>query len=701
MVCDHSKSYKIRASRSLIKKIIIGLSYLSFIISSSAIAKELPRKILGLYNSKADSSAYFSPIHSYAEMPLNHLGFTVTYHDVQQPLPPLSTLKDYYGIFVWFKDNVNELNPKTYCDWLYETTQSGKKLILLESLGLPKKVSLDIPVVCHKVYKSLGVKYEGNNSNNALFIEFHNKNSSMVEFERKLNLIDNHLYFQLIPQRNDVKTELTLRRSDFENSDSSVIFTSNNGGYAGPTFVDYWNPGLQKFQWRINPFEFFRAALDWHHKPAIDTTTIQGHRIFYTHIDGDGSFNISHIDKKTYSAQIILDRIIKRYPRVPITASFVAAYFDLKEYQTPEAQDLYKNIMSAPNVQIASHGYSHPLNWRKQKVAIEVPGHPYSNKNEIVRSVQLHQAKALEFGLKKRVNLFLWTGDCYPNEEQIQLTYDHNFLNMNGGDTRFDSKYNSYGFVKALGLQDGKHLQIYSSNSNENTYTNLWEGPYYGFKSLIETFERTENPIRVKPINIYYHYYSGERLASLEALIQNYNYAVTQDVFALEAHQFPPIVTGFYNNTIHEISPQQYKINPQGTVYTLRFDHDQRHVNMQQSKGVLGYKHEKGSLYVFLNPQEQEVLLTLQTQNSQSPYIEQASFFMTDLKFNATTTRFHKKGWHRSHMILKNLKKNHSYQIKEGIESWTEKTDAKGTLHIQFKIVEGQRGPTAVEITAI
>lgn len=41
---------------------------------------------------------------------------------------------------------------------------------------------------------------------------------------------------------------------------------------------------------------------------------------------------------------------------------------------------------------------------------------------------------------------------------------------------------------------------------------------FYGFERVIETFEFTETPRRLKPINIYFHTYLTTKLAGMRSL---------------------------------------------------------------------------------------------------------------------------------------------------------------------------------------
>ena len=51
--------------------------------------------------------------------------------------------------------------------------------------------------------------------------------------------------------------------------------------------------------------------------------------------------------------------------------------------------------------------------------------------------------------------------------------------------------------IGALGITKGNNLQVYAPITNENIYTNLWQGPYYGFERVLETFEMTDKPRRI------------------------------------------------------------------------------------------------------------------------------------------------------------------------------------------------------------
>lgn len=85
-------------------------------------------------------------------------------------------------------------------------------------------------------------------------------------------------------------------------------------------------------------------------------------------------------------------------------------------------------------------------------------------------------------------------GNTAPSAEALAISDAAGLLNMNGGDTAITRSNPSLTEVRSWGLRKGGHLQIYAPVTNENIYTNLWHGPFYGFERVIETFEMTDAP---------------------------------------------------------------------------------------------------------------------------------------------------------------------------------------------------------------
>jgi hypothetical protein len=117
---------------------------------------------------------------------------------------------------------------------------------------------------------------------------------------------------------------------------------------------------------------------------------------------------------------------------------------------------------------------------------------------------------------------------------------------MNGGDTFITRSRASLTAVRSHGIFKKGNLQVYAPITNENLYTNLWRGPFYGFERVIETFSMTETPRRLKAVDIYYHTYSASKPASLTALHQVYGWALKQPLHPVFASEYIRKVHDFY-----------------------------------------------------------------------------------------------------------------------------------------------------------
>lgn len=693
--------------RGLVISLLLSVSFfLVYPLLSNAAPKPLPRKIIAFYDDQRHSDIQATNIHLFAEMPLNHLGMEVIYKSIHQPLPSNAEMESVQGILTWFYEEKVFTNPTPYCTWINTHLKRGKKLVIFGALGFYDSNS-QTPLVtpCKNVLQTLGIKHLNEFSKYPLFLEVTYKDPKMVEFERKMDLTETLNYTLYKPVTKKVKPYLIIKRTDMPNSKSTLVFTSPKGGLVTESYAIYQSEALEKTQWRINPFRFFDEAFGLRNRPRPDTTTINGKRIFYTHIDGDGIFNITRIDRKRYSGEIIYEEILKKYSTLPITASIITGYLDIKKFNGKRAQTLYKNMFKMPNIEVASHGYAHPINWRfglpesntvasthpfpaiydkaAGELALKVPDYLYSPQKETVGSIEMIRDLLAKMKIDKKVDLFLWTGFCNPNESMVGMLTQSNILNMNGGDTRFDSAYPSYSTVYPLSIMRGKYRQIYASSMNENVYTNYQEGPYFAYAHVIDTYKNTESPLRVKPINIYYHYYSGERVESLSALKKAYNYAFSQEIFPIHTSDYARLVQDSFDTNITALADGGFLIQNEGFLRTIRFDQEERNVDFHRSTGVNGFKHFQGNLYVFLDASQKHKIYLTKAGPTQ-PFVVDASAWVQKLLGTQTKLSFSKKGWFKSSVTLGGLKPSTQYRVVSKAYTFLAKSNAIGQLELNF-----------------
>ena len=578
---------------------------------SPAAPGEVPRRVLALYKSyeiynalegRRPKTATLNEIHSWAQMPLNWLGLMVDYHDLAGGLPDEATMARYRGVITWYQtDEIDD--PMGYWRWLGKQMTAGRRVVILGTLGaLRDRRTLDTPDLeaLSAALAPAGLEVRGHWTANQRVIELRYKNPHVMEFERNL-APGLPSYQQIVSRRRDNRVHLVLARRDLPDSESHMVVTGPWGGLALDDYVRYQAPAPYGTQWWINPFVFFDEALgigDW---PRPDVTTLNGRRVFYSHIDGDGMRNASEVRPGVASGQIILDEILSRYA-LPISVSVVAAEVDPTLLGSPETLRLARAMLARPNVEAGSHTFFHPLDWEKQTRSFNLRGHPYSVEVETAGSIAYIEKTLLPPG--KRVRLFQWSGATNVTEAPLAVLERLGMPNINGGDPMFDREWPSYAKLAPLMRQVGRHWQVYTSASNENLYTNLWTGPFYGFRHVAETFRNTESPRRVSPINVYYHFYSGERLASLGALRHVYDWALKQPIAPVFTSEYLGMVAGFRTARVARAA-EGWRVWEHGALRTVRVDgaaaeQARAGIDLSRSRGVLGWSRHQGSLYVHL-----------------------------------------------------------------------------------------------------
>ncbi len=632
-------------------------------VPDPALAKTMPRKILALWHSRdkdSDRDYSSSLIHRKLEMVFNHFGFNLEYHDLHHGPPTENLDDDFAGIVSWLSLEAIK-NPDSYAKWLREQLDRRKKLLIIGDFGFSRALNESdekLPRV-NGILARLGIDASGSFFDNPLLARVEGSpDSALVEFERELK---HEIPSYRVVRNKDPKNKVWLTvSSGTKESRSDVVILGKQGGYVQGEFALFSHPQEGKTSWRINPFGLVKEIFLPDLTPIPDTTTMNGRRLFFSHIDGDGLMNLSYIDRKRFSSEIIRDEILKRYP-LPVTVSVITMETD-PDWELPGARQfaqIAREIFSLPNVEPASHTFSHPLSWEKDPSAEEIKnylGEKSTHKGPILSYEKA--GKVLDYERetvtsldhvneklsgKKKAELLLWSGSCRPPAEALAGLERRGFVNMNGGDSRMDKTFNSVGHLSRLYRRPGGRLQVYAAAPNENIYTNLWSPPYAGFDQVIETFENTESPRRLKPVNIYYHFYSGEYQASLKALQKAYDWAMEKKLHPIKASLYPKIVQGFLSARISQTSPRGFSINKAGELRTLRFETKNLFPDYERSKNVVGHKIHQGSLYVFLGPGE-SAHIELTNSTPKGIYIEYSNARIEELRVDGKKIIYHFRG---------------------------------------------------------
>ncbi len=173
--------------------------------------------------------------------------------------------------------------------------------------------------------------------------------------------------------------------------------------------------------------------------------------------------------------------------------------------------------------------------------------------------------------------------------------------NLNGGDTVITEQNPSLTAVSPSGIPIGEYFQAYAPVQNENLYTHNWTGPFYGYRRVIESFRLTDAPRRLKPMGIYYHFYSGGKHASLKALETVYQWALQQQPFPLWLSEYVDKVQDFREIMIARGLDDGWRIYSRGAARTLRLDPKLGWPDLKRSEGIIGVRELPQGRYVSLD----------------------------------------------------------------------------------------------------
>lgn len=648
--------------KNFIYNLIILLLVINYSMANSV--EKLPRFLIGLYDGTSFEDSSKSHLCKYAEKPLNHLGIVIKYYDIHKGLPDLSDSGDVIGVITWFIHGQKSIDPNKCLEWSKKAVELGLKYVLIGEGIFQLNPDTLLPVdSVNSFWKMLGMKEGGWISDNYLTTVI-DLDPSMMNFERDSRYML-HPYKVMLPISNSVTVHAKARYKNDQSLDTGLIMTSEKGAYINENYVLFSHisdiTGVNNY-WNANPFELFRKIFDTDTLPKPDITTEAGRRIYYSHIDGDGWNNGPQLtryktNKPKISADTVYREILSPFPDMPCSCGAIGADLSEDWVGTKESRRIARLIYALPQVEVASHTLSHPFHWyfyedylpqdeiaflkhyvndgwagnqryedlyekatqniRDKELAegYDTPRafahHPFELEAEIQESLDIVNANSPE---GKDVKIYLWSGDCVPFENAIKATHNAKIKNMNGGDTRFDFIYSSYAWVAPVGRWVNKQLQVFCSGSNENTYTNLWHEKFWAFSNVPLTYINSELPIRLIPMNLYYHIYCAENEPALSSLIENVRYASRQEICPLFASTYAEIAEGFYSTEIYSMGSQKWAINNRGRLNTIRFDKATLlSADFENSEGVIGQKHYQGSLYIYLDRSKEKAIISLKT----------------------------------------------------------------------------------------
>lgn len=593
-------------------------------------------------------------------MPLNYLGYDIQYVDLNKGLPSHITNDRYAGIVVSIDRPVR--NAALWRQWLLARIGEGMRVAVLGQFGFPLDSATSRVLGLDIVPGPLPLGQ-----------------AAQVE------ILDPMLGFEIMPEP-DLRSAVGIRvgaagRSLLRINAAGYVYDAAGllpwGGYALDPYAVVSLNAVDINRWAIQPIDFFRQALALPDMPVPDLTSENGRRLMFTHVDGDGFASKGEFARARteYSGQVLYQQIFTKY-KIPMSVSVIEGEIGaagMYPQLSPALEPIARKIFALPNVEIASHTFSHPFNleqidnttgermsgvpngeWGGDAVfSLDIPNYKFSVDREIKGSIDYINQNLAPPG--KSVTALFWPGNAAAPIIALRRVAEAGVMSINGGDTIITKSNDSWTNIAPYGLAKGNgpgEYQVYAGTMNENVYTNDWMGPYYGFRRVLETFAMTDKPIRFKPIDIYYHFYSGTKEASLQALHTVFDSVLKQAV--------TPIYTTDYIQRVMEWrrvgvarAGNRWIVRSGSTMRQLRWP-GQDVPELSTAAGVAGYLHGSDGLYIHMGADEASFSVTNESVEN-LPYISQASGFIRDFDRAGDDMQFEFGGYYKPFIRFSNV----------------------------------------------
>lgn len=607
----------------------------------------MPRKVLVVQDLASGQQLDTSPGVTAVATPLNYLGYDVQYARLDAPLPADITPDRYAGVVAWLS---SDRAPHRWRAWVQQVIDAHVPIAFFGQLGFAvggDGGALGLEPVPGSLHAPLKIVAR----------------DPMVGFET-----------MPVPDPRDLPAlriagqGTSLLGIDAGGQRVDAVGIMPWGGFALNQYDIVSLDSIEQQRWAIQPLSFLRAALRLPQLPAPNVTTENGRRLLMAHVDGDGFASRAEFPGPDYAGQALYDRIWTRYP-IPTTLSVIEGEVGadgLYPQISPRLEQIARQMFALPYVEIGTHTYSHPFTWENVDAktgahtdrggsdaafSLNIPGYTFDLDREIAGSIDYIDRHLAPAG--KHVLVLQWSGDCMPPAVAVRRVYETGVYNFNGGDTTITKADNSWLNIAPIGVEKGPNAyQVYAPNQDENVYTNDWQGPFYGFTQVLQTFDMTDRPLRFKPIDIYYHMYSGTKMASLRALDEIYRTVLAQPVLPLHVTDYIRRVLDWRTFAVAR-DDNGWLVRGNGAVHELHWSGAEV-PRLDDASGLIGYSRGPDGTYLHFDGGSARFEFAPAETRNALPYIDEANGFVRHFERTDHGLRFEFGGYYKPFLSVAN-----------------------------------------------
>ena len=540
------------------------------------------------------------------QMPLEWMGYELDYLDIGKVSPPADLDSRYCGVI--FDENLSlpHAGEEWYVNWILRQVARGQKMLFCGQYPLQQDLQRD------RLLTGLGLGGSFKQVTKPQEVRLRVLDPAMMNYEAPTRVHLAEIEDSRAPRNAKVYLSVVSRDETANAMQFDAVYTAPWGGALLDPYHTF-QVSTEDQASLFDPFAYLNLIWPAGAFPAPDATTRDGRRIFFSQIDGDGFNGVTSFAGSRNCAELVRDHILTKYP-LPITASLIESIMrgledGQKGDEQPRLEEIARSIFALPNVQAASHSFSHPYVWidhddeyipMYENRALVLK--PEANVNGVDPEREVAGSIAYVQGLLppgRQCDLMLWSGNCRPGAAALKVCRRIGVENLNGGNTTISHRHPYLSNISPRVMTWEGEPQVFAAVQNEFVYTRNWKGPFFGgFRQVIDTFTMSESPRRLKPVNLYYHFYSAATPGALKALTDAYDWVLARPLHSMTAVSFAKTARDAWASKVYRAGPDRFLLCNEGHARTWRLPADGPVPDLNASRGVTGFVREAGSLYI-------------------------------------------------------------------------------------------------------
>ncbi|MFP4365158.1 MAG: DUF2194 domain-containing protein [Spirochaetia bacterium] len=196
-------------------------------------------EVLALYKSSDNQSADENEIFYHLSVPLQEMGFTVTYWDIDSGIPPVSRLENVRAIVSWFRGGSMD-DPEGYITFLDQAFDRNIQYLVFDNFGAYQNRRtgeyIETALVNHALSR-LGIRYAGDWTQDPDILSIAEVDEEIAEHGGSQRIDESALYYRFVPIDPGLNIHLSLTREDRDYGASPVITSNRNGCFALSRYI--------------------------------------------------------------------------------------------------------------------------------------------------------------------------------------------------------------------------------------------------------------------------------------------------------------------------------------------------------------------------------------------------------------------------------------------------------------------------------